>query len=1252
MKKFLFTAVVLSFVILMTMSAFAHTPGINILTGDENPLTFDESNTLPSFVENAVIADSPFENEEGNAIMHYLESSGEYAAIGFKINPAADKDRAYGISFKIYQKADEGYGKYKNLWIMKNGMGGWQRVQNCGGFTANSAGGWLKYSYLVDTFDDLVHSTTGATDTTAISKILFEWRYDSASAACINQKIYMDDISIIPAYFVTYKGEDGNNVRSGYEVLTGEKYSPEVTLDDKALGIIGWSAENDNTADEYIALSGNDFTLYAVYDNTFYFNLSSDKNLLTSVGDKAVITADPEYRKGLDTITLSYSVAEGADFITLTDNGDGTAKVISNSEGLSEIVCTSSTGDSDVIYILSEYEEGKNTMKIVNSVSEITSDAQSINVKAVLFSEDAGKKIKWKSSSDCVTVSSNGDGNATLSPVSNGEATITAYAENDESICDSFTVTVSGQKQKEKVYELNVLVWGASLAKHPPAENLYWYGNWGMAASKEENDFIHRLVYYLEEEYYPSKVNLRILAESGFDTSINNDTSASTDYSENQYFLNMENAIKEHNPNIIVTIRTGNLSNDVPVDIAYNAYSQLYDMVYSHVPDAIVVAHHCLLHHDSMKEELYSRLDERYEDRIFEVHDLDVHSDESNLAREWLELGQQAVANHWNDKGHDEVAKVTMNYLNRHIPSVLTPSFVYRPESITVSGKNTISEKGAAVQLYVTALPENTSNSVIWTSSNEKVATVSKNGLVSAHNNGTVTITATSTFDESIYDEYTVTVTNQPAVYTLTYSKNTEDTVSGMPEDDEYAKGEYTLTDIVPEREYYTFIGWGLTKDAQRPVKKFEITENTTVYALWKKTAGFEFEGTYTEDKGFSYGFDIDGGFHVEVKDSCLFTVCTSGEKVRFNSPALDIQNKNFVSFSLSCGYFDENSKAELTVKTQNGEETYLFPILSDGFVTYIADISTLSGNITGFEIYVNSAPADASMFNIALDYVRFSPAKIIDKKNGEFVATDSKTILSSIVYSNSTELDATKTLLITFGDNSYEIINGEKVYVLSDTVGENIGINEISYNAKGKYSSSTLTVYTSTADGLVENTALSSKLTSYDKNEMRLGEFSGIRAKASVTSDFYLQENVEEYGFAVARLDSITSGKITDVILDSNYIDKNLVLYGIGYSKENGTHKIFESNDTTEFFTAVLLNVPKTKSALTKDLVFRPYVKLSDGSILYGAKIETSVFDVAVSLYFDAVSSEQVKAYAKSILDICEFDESEVYIPLDDLWS
>ena len=59
--------------------------------------------------------------------------------------------------------------------------------------------------------------------------------------------------------------------------------------------------------------------------------------------------------------------------------------------------------------------------------------------------------------------------------------------------------------------------------------------------------------------------------------------------------------------------------------------------------------------------------------------------------------------------------------------------------------KAELTEAGATVQLTATVAPENaTDKAITWTSSDEKVATVDANGLVTAVANGTATITATA----------------------------------------------------------------------------------------------------------------------------------------------------------------------------------------------------------------------------------------------------------------------------------------------------------------------------------------------------------------------------------------------------------------------------------------------------------------------------------------------------------------------------
>ena len=49
--------------------------------------------------------------------------------------------------------------------------------------------------------------------------------------------------------------------------------------------------------------------------------------------------------------------------------------------------------------------------------------------------------------------------------------------------------------------KLNVLFLGNSITRHAPAEEIGWFDDWGMSASKEENDYVHVAVRMLDEEY-------------------------------------------------------------------------------------------------------------------------------------------------------------------------------------------------------------------------------------------------------------------------------------------------------------------------------------------------------------------------------------------------------------------------------------------------------------------------------------------------------------------------------------------------------------------------------------------------------------------------------------------------------------------------------------------------------------------------------------------------------------------------------
>ena len=75
--------------------------------------------------------------------------------------------------------------------------------------------------------------------------------------------------------------------------------------------------------------------------------------------------------------------------------------------------------------------------------------------------------------------------------------------------------------------------------------------------------------------------------------------------------------------------------------------------------------------------------------------------------------------------------------------------------NVTTAGLN----EGATLQLTATVLPEDaTEKSVSWTSSDESVATVDDNGLVTMQGDGTATITVTTTDGSDLSTTSTVTL--------------------------------------------------------------------------------------------------------------------------------------------------------------------------------------------------------------------------------------------------------------------------------------------------------------------------------------------------------------------------------------------------------------------------------------------------------------------------------------------------------------
>ncbi|MFN8133691.1 MAG: Ig-like domain-containing protein [Bacteroidales bacterium] len=100
-------------------------------------------------------------------------------------------------------------------------------------------------------------------------------------------------------------------------------------------------------------------------------------------------------------------------------------------------------------------------------------------------------------------------------------------------------------------------------------------------------------------------------------------------------------------------------------------------------------------------------------------------------------------------------------YFEITISNQLTPV-----SSITITGaagSNTISTDKGTLQLSATVLPETATNkTVTWSLTNGSgEASISQDGLVTAINNGTVTVTATATDGSGVAGYFEITISNQ-----------------------------------------------------------------------------------------------------------------------------------------------------------------------------------------------------------------------------------------------------------------------------------------------------------------------------------------------------------------------------------------------------------------------------------------------------------------------------------------------------------
>lgn len=163
---------------------------------------------------------------------------------------------------------------------------------------------------------------------------------------------------------------------------------------------------------------------------------------------------------------------------------------------------------------------------------------------------------------------------------------------------------------------------------------------------------------------------------------------------------------------------------------------------------------------------------------------------------------------------------------------------------------------------------------------------------------------------------FTVTVAN-PLTHTLSYSANGG---SGAPTNQTGSKS-YTISNTVPTKFGYTFLGWSKYEDARTatygPGDSISVSENTTLYAVWEPATITLINNDYLSPVDFA---------NQEVY--YIFTPDISGKYVFESTGSLDTKVYVYNSSGTQLGYDDDSSDEganfKLSLKLTAGTKYYV----------------------------------------------------------------------------------------------------------------------------------------------------------------------------------------------------------------------------------------------------------------------------------------------------------------------------------------
>lgn len=926
-----------------------------------------------------------------------------------------------------------------------------------------------------------------------------------------------------------------------------------------------------------------------------------------------------------------------------------------------------------------------------------------------------------------VSIFKNNDGTATVTPLRDGTVTITASSVMDETAKASITLNLSNIPTRTVAYDLKLMLIGNSYLEHgylaTADKDLYnGYLNKndvprGMAATSPELDYYSRLCYYLTEGFegtFVSKKQGGAVIEqawkqglaSGTPTNLdgwNRDTSLTAMRGQ---WANILEYMDREQPNLI-TIQLAENAAHAYEESAEWFYRELYTVIDEHRPEnsiVVIISPMGTGPASKVQARIASEYGFYWADNTWIGDEYGWSASNPYLAfqhyPDYTNAHVVEFRSHPGNLGMDEIAKSAYAIFEQQIPTTIPANLVTVPTDVEITGNTEIKTAGGTAKLYVNVTPSSATPDVIWTVDNEELATVDETGLVTAKLNGTVTVTATSAYDETVKDTITVTITGQTQHYTLTYAAGTTDVVTGLPEAYEYAAGNYEFPALVapPERNGYKFLGWSEKADGEVQTS-VEMTSAKTVYAVW----------AFADEWNFDNEGDLEGimvaGFNTKVTEGKMSTISYDGIAVGFQDETLLLNKELYKTFktNISMSTVNEGDYFTLTIITDKGEYTFTQPTLV-GANDYTFKLNGVEGStITGFTLFTSN---DADGVGMTVDYIKFIKGTIRND-----VSYDTLEVKNSAILDAGEKLVTVGTLTgsgtLYLAPGSYVIENNNSIAKIEASVNTNVvikngtkpeGYVEINIgdaNGAARYAEINGCEYEITSDEsvygliagdetlLVEITAVDTQtVTRYflvkdgscsevpmgnymynnaDMNTIRVGDEkteskNGIRFAAAVNTDSKkaTEYNITEYGYIVGLEETINNnGGQLNFELKNSKDGRAAYVSGKAYV-QGEMDKVFDSSvDGVHVFTGVLVGAPKDQYG--KRIVAKTYTKVTVGGeefVVYGHPMVESFYSLAKKLQAQDNLSEDAKAIIDQIVKDGEDFDEDLGLDGDDLWN